>query len=167
MAIVNNEYFDGMPSNYSQRYFASKGTIGTETKMRDTGNKPLYKRYIAYTQRKGIVTVLLLFILLTVVGIILSSNYEPFNPAIFNDFASYRAYQPVLPRIETVLQDFSGFADGMTITEFMNQTLITGNWSIFEPLRSLFNVISRPFVFVYALIVNLFEMLTMFINVFI
>lgn len=170
MAFVHNEYFDGMPAGYGDKYKASRvaDNIGTETKLRDTGNKPLnHRRHIAYTQRKGIVTILLLFILFTFIGIVLSGSYQEFNPSIFDDFQTYRNYKPTLPSIETVLQQFSGFSNGMSIVDFMNQSLITGNWDIFEPIRNILNVVSRPFVFVYALITNLFDMVFLFFNIFV
>lgn len=121
----------------------------------------------SFFQRKGAVSLLLLFILFVFIGIVLSSSYEPFNPAIYDTFESYQAYNPALPRIENVLDTLSGIGNNMTITQFMEQTLIVGDWGIFDSIRTVMNVISRPFVFVFALITSLFDMVTGLLNAFV
>lgn len=171
MAVIYNEYYN--PGN-SLKYSAIRNKPTYKERYLPRSPTDLKKRVesssartLNHSQRVGVVYVLLIFFFLIILGLFLGGNAVLFEDVRFDTFNSYNAFNPILPRVETVLEEFSSVNGIISLREFMNLEVITGDWGIFEGIRSGINLISRPFVFIGSLIDNLFSTIAAFLNAFI
>lgn len=169
MAVIYNEFLNSKTDvrmSTNVQVFRKEKPPRTPKELKKTADERS-ARTLNHSQRVGVVYVLLVFFFLVILGLFLGGTTVVFEDVRFDTFDSYSSFTPVLPRVETVLEEFSSVNGIISLREFMSLEVVTGDWGIFDGIRSGINLISRPFVFVGSLIDNLFGTIGAFLNAFI